>query len=179
MLFIDTQPNYDQNCVRIPSSIFEPYLFLTIFNYSNFWICSHSDYSPSIYVFILILFSKMRPQQANFMYICYTYCLNLIDMYFQCSQISIHSKFDFVKCCSLISRDLSCIPRYIKCIPRYIKCIPRYISHIPRYISHIPRYISHIFQYVLVLEKFLDATSVPRYRCIFSNIDHAKPAKSL
>ena len=43
----------------------------------------------------------------------------------------------------------------------------------------IPRYISHIFQYVLVLEKFLDATPVPRYRCIPSNIDHAKPAKPL
>ena len=56
----------------------------------------------------------------------------------------------------------------------FIKCY----SLIPRYKSFIPRYtgLSHNFQYVSVLEKFPDATSIPKYKCIPSNTNHAKPA---
>ena len=56
-------------------------------------------------------------------------------------------------------------------IPRHKFDFIKHYSPILRYKSFIPRYtgISYNFLYVLMLEKFLDAASILKYKCISSH----------
>ena len=49
------------------------FLGLQPINSSNFWICLNSNCNPSFYVFRIFLSSKMRPQEAIFMFFWYIY----------------------------------------------------------------------------------------------------------
>ena len=70
--------------------------------------------------------------QLHKYYFQYIKSLKIFDKYFRCYQISIGSKLYFIKCNSLIPREINCIPGYICFIPGYICCIPGYITHIFR-----------------------------------------------